>query len=67
LGSYISDAALRAALAVLAADPNWHLRQTPGPTSWDLALCYAPEGAWQYVTLRRQTRPAGDGVWQRVP
>ncbi len=67
----LSDAAVRDVLAILAADPNWTLRQTLGPASWDLALCYTPEGPWQHVTLRRQTRPDGPsvwhGVWQRVP
>ncbi len=69
LAQDLSDAAVRAGLAVLAADPNWLLRQTPGPTAWDVALCYSPEGAWRHVTLRRQTRPDGDGdgVWRHVP
>jgi len=67
LAQDLTDAAVRAVLAVLAADPNWRLRQTLGPTSWDLALCYTPEGPWQSVSLRRQTMPDGPSVWRRVP
>ncbi len=63
----LTDAALRSGLAVLAADPNWLLRQRPGPTSWDLALCYSPEGPWQSICLRRRAATAGAGLWHRIP
>ncbi len=67
LAQDLTDDALRAVLAVLAADPNWLLHQSPSSTSWDLALCYTPEGPWQRVCLRRQTTAADAGVWHRIP
>ncbi len=62
----LSDETLRTVLAVLAADPHWLLRQSPGPTTWDLALCYTPDGLWHNVHLQRQDTAAGAPVWRRT-
>ena len=64
LAQDLTEAALCDGLAVLAVDPNWRLRQTLGPTTWDLALCYTPEGPWQRVCLQRHAADAA--IWRCV-
>ncbi len=68
LTTALSNAALRALVAVLGTDPNWRLSSLPGPTTWDADLLYSPEGSWSHVHLVRRapTRTTPASRWQRV-
>jgi len=69
LATDLSDAALRALVAVLGTDPNWRLRASPGPATWDADLRYSPQDLRTHVHLVRRppspTTPAT--LWHRVP
>jgi len=68
LATDLSDAALRALVAVLGTDPNWRLRASPGPTTWDADLLYSPQGLRAHVHLVRRppTPPTLASLWHRV-
>ncbi len=68
LTTTLSDAALRALVAVLGTDPNWRLSSIPGPTTWDADLLYSPEGLRAHVHLVRRTPtpPTPASRWQRA-
>ncbi len=57
LATDLSDAALRALVAVLGTDPNWRLRASPGPATWDADLHYSPQDLRTHVHLVRRRRP----------
>jgi len=54
----LGNDALRAAVHLLARDPNWQVLSTPDPHAWDLEIYYAPEGLSYALHLERATATA---------